>query len=283
MNVLKENIISCKMYCSIKKEELKTQLDNTKRNPTLAVVQIDDNKPSNVYINGKRKDCEEVGINFVHFKLDSSKYTQKDLCNTLMALSNDELIDGIIVQLPIPEKYNVEEVLGNIAPDKDVDGFRKDSCFEACTPKGVIDWLEYNKYDFVGKQVTVLGRSKIVGKPLINMLIDRGATVTSCNSHTKNIEKYTRESDLVISAIGKANLLCCEMPNDGIVVDVGINYDINGKLCGDVNRKYVENNIKKTYVTPVPGGVGLLTRVALLDNVIRSYKLKVNNGLPKKV
>lgn len=274
MNFQKKNIISCKEYCSVKKKELKSKLDNVKRIPTLAVVQIDDNKSSNAYINGKKKDCEEVGIEFVHFKLDSSKYTQEDLCKILIALSNDELINGIIVQLPIPEKYNIDELLDNIAPNKDVDGFRKDSCFESCTPKGIIDWLKYNNYDFTGKQVTVLGRSKIVGKPLVNMLIDRGSTVISCNSHTENIEKYTRGSDLVISAVGKANLFCCEMPENGIVVDVGINHDIDGKLCGDVNRKYVENNIKNTYVTSVPGGVGLLTRVALLDNVIKACETR---------
>ena len=169
---------------------------------------------------------------------------------------------------------SIDELLDNIAPNKDVDGFRKDSCFESCTPKGIIDWLKYNNYDLTGKQVTVLGRSKIVGKPLVNMLIDRGSTVISCNSHTENIEKYTQGSDLVISAVGKANLFCCEMPENGIVVDVGINHDIDGKLCGDVNRKYVENNIKNTYVTSVPGGVGLLTRVALLDNVIKACETR---------
>lgn len=274
MNFQKENIVSCKEYCSQKKKEIEERLGRIERIPTLVVIQIDDNKASNTYINGKKKDCEEVGIDFVHFKLESSKYTQEDLCRTLRLFSKDELVDGIIVQMPIPQKYNLEKLLNNIAPDKDVDGFRKDSCFEPCTPKGIIDWLEYNNYDFTGKQVTVLGRSKIVGKPIVNMLIDRGATVISCNSHTENVEKYTCDSDLVISAVGKANLFCSELPKKGIVIDVGINYDINGKLCGDVNREYVENNTKNTYVTPVPGGVGLLTRVALLDNVTRACELR---------
>lgn len=270
----KENIVSCKEYCSLKKKEIEERLGNLDRIPTLVVIQIDDNKASNTYIKGKEKDCKEVGIDFVHFKLDSDKYTQEDLCRTLRLFSLDELIDGIIVQLPIPEKYNVEELLDNISPDKDVDGFRKDSRFDPCTPKGIIDWLKYNNYDFVGKQVTVLGRSKIVGKPIVNMLIDMGSIVISCNSHTENIQKYTRDSDLVISAVGKANLFCCEMPEKGIIVDVGINYDINGKLCGDVNHKYVEDNRKNTYITPVPGGVGLLTRIALLDNVTKSCEMK---------
>lgn len=270
----KENIVSCKEYCSRKKKEIEERLGKLERIPTLVVIQIDDNKASNTYIKGKEKDCKEVGIDFVHFKLDSDKYTQEDLCRTLRLFSLDELIDGIIVQLPIPEKYNIEELLDNISPDKDVDGFRKDSRFNPCTPKGIIDWLEYNNYDFTGKQVAVLGRSKIVGKPLVNMIIDRGSTVISCNSHTENIQKHTRDSDLVISAVGKANLFCCEMPEKGIIVDVGINCDINGKLCGDVNHKYVENNRKDAYITPVPGGVGLLTRVALLDNVTKACEMK---------
>lgn len=274
MSFSKENIVSCKKYYSIKKKEIKSRLDNIERIPTLIVVQIDDDKASNTYIKGKKKDCEEVGIDFIHFKLDSSKYTQEDLCRTLKLFCKDELVDGIILQLPIPQKYNLEELLNNISPDKDVDGFRKDSCFEPCTPKGIIDWLVYNNYDFTGKQVTVLGRSKIVGKPLVNMLINKGATVISCNSHTINIKKHTQDSDLVISAVGKANLFCCEMPENGMVIDVGINYDINGKMCGDINRKYVENNMKNTYITPVPEGVGLLTRIALLDNVTIACEMR---------
>ena len=135
-----------------------------------------------------------------------------------------------------------------------------------------LNGLEYNHYNFVGKNITVIGRSKIVGKPLVNMLIDKGATVTCCNSHTSCLDKYTLNSELVISAIGKARLLCCELPSNAIVIDVGINRDINGKLCGDINSEYVSNNIKNTYVTPVPGGVGLLTRLSLLENVIEAYR-----------
>lgn len=272
MKFIKENIISCKDYYREKKKELTNQVANLEKIPTLVVIQIDDDIPSNSYIKGKKKDCEEIGIDFVHFKLESKKYSQKDLCNTLTAFSNDELIHGIIVQLPIPDKYNFDELLKCISPEKDVDGFRKDSLFVSCTPKGVIDWLEYNHYDFSGKNITVLGRSKIVGKPMVNMLIDKGATVTCCNSRTSCLEKYTLNSDLVISAIGKAKLLCCELPTDAIVVDVGINYDFDGKLYGDVNFEYVKKHINNTYVTPVPGGVGLLTRVSLLENVIEAYK-----------
>ncbi len=274
MKLSKEEIISCKDYYCEKKKDLIKQVAELEKIPTLVALQIDNDKASNSYIKGKKKDCEEIGMDFVNFKLDSKKYSQKDLCNIITAFSKDELIHGIIIQLPIPPKYNFDGLLKCISPEKDVDGFRKDSCFNPCTPKGIIDWLEYNCYDFTGKNITVVGRSKIVGKPLVNMLISKGATVTCCNSHTKHLEKYTLNSDLVISAIGKANLLCCELPSNAIVVDVGINHDINGKLCGDINFEYVKNHIENTYVTPVPGGVGLLTRISLLKNVVDAYKIQ---------
>lgn len=269
-----DNIISCKDYYNKMKKELSEQIAELERIPTLVVIQIDDNRASNSYIKGKKRDCEEIGIDFVHFKLDSKKNSQEDLCNALIAFSKDKLVHGIIIQLPIPDKYNFDKLINCIIPEKDVDGFRKDSFFDPCTPKGIVDWLEYNHYDFTGKNITVLGRSKIVGRPLVNMLIDKGATVTCCNSYTEHLEKYTLNSDLVISAIGKANLLCCEIPSNAIVVDVGINHDINGKLCGDVNFEYVKNYIENTYVTPVPGGVGLLTRISLLKNVVDAYKIQ---------
>lgn len=272
MKLLKENIVTCKDYYYEKKKDLIKQVIGLKKSPTLVVIQIDNSKSSDSYIKGKKKDCKEIGINFIHFQLDSKKYSQEDLCNILSAFSKDELVHGIIIQLPIPDKYNYDDLLKYISPKKDVDGFRKDSYFKSCTPKGIIDWLEYNHYNFVGKNITVIGRSKIVGKPLVNMLIDKGATVTCCNSHTSCLDKYTLNSELVISAIGKARLLCCELPSNAIVIDVGINRDINGKLCGDINSEYVSNNIKNTYVTPVPGGVGLLTRLSLLENVIEAYR-----------
>jgi methylenetetrahydrofolate dehydrogenase (NADP+)/methenyltetrahydrofolate cyclohydrolase len=274
MKISKANIVSCKDYYHEKMYSLTKQISELKNTPTLVVIQIDDDIASSSYIKGKKKDCEEVGINFKHFKLDSAKNSQKSLCNILTAFSNDKLVHGIILQLPIPQKYNLDELLKCIDPGKDVDGFRKESKFVPCTPKGIVDWLEYNQYDFVGKDVTVLGRSKIVGKPLVDMLIDKGATVTCCNSHTSHIERYTLNSNLVISAIGKAQLLCCEIPRDAIVIDVGISRDINGKLCGDVNYEYVNKYVNNTYVTPVPRGVGLLTRLTLLENVLKAYKIQ---------
>lgn len=151
-----------------------------------------------------------------------------------------------------------------------MDGFRVDSCFKPCTPKGIIDWLKYNEFKFEGADVCVIGRSKIVGKPLVNMLIDEGATVTCCNSRTKSFIPYTIISDLVITATGTPRWWCKEIFPNTIVVDVGINVDHRGKLCGDVNKEYIDKWVDNTYVTPVPGGVGLLTRIALMENVINA-------------
>ncbi len=265
---------SCLEYSNIAKRVLKNAISTLKKKPTLVVIQVDNNAASSSYINGKRKDCEEVGIRFEHVKIDSEKYSQNDLCKTIKAFDNDELVHGIIIQLPIPNKYNIEELQKCISPEKDVDGFRKDSCHEPCTPKGIIKWLGYNDYEFCGKDVTVIGRSKIVGKPLVNMLIDRGATVTCCNSHS-NCKKYTLFADLVISAIGKPKHFTNYDFDDrcSVIVDVGINRDENNKLCGDVDYDLVTHYLPDTYVTPVPNGAGRLTRITLLENVLDAYRL----------
>jgi methylenetetrahydrofolate dehydrogenase (NADP+)/methenyltetrahydrofolate cyclohydrolase len=268
-------LVSCKDYVQIQKDILREKVKTFKRKPKLVVVQVDHDKASNSYVNGKRNDSAEIGVIFEHVEIDSEKYSNEDLVEKLNELNADDNVDGIIVQLPIPDKYNVEELQKCISPNKDVDGFRLDSCFKSCTPKGIIDWLKYNSYNLIGKVVVVLGRSKIVGKPLINMLIDEGATVICCNSHTEFIWKYTRKADLVISAIGKpkhfdfSNFdVYCE-----IIVDVGINRDENGKLCGDIDSTYFDKYLPNTYVTPVPNGVGLLTRTSLMQNVIEAYEL----------
>ena len=273
--------ISCKEYAEIKKKELKAKVKTFKRTPKLVVVQVDHDKASNFYVNGKKKDAAEIEILFEHVEIDSEKYSQEDLVKKLVELNVNENVDGIIVQLPIPKKYNVEELQKCISPDKDVDGFRVDSCFKPCTPKGIIDWLKYNNYDFKGKDAVVLGRSKIVGKPLVNMLIDEGCTVTCCNSNTSTFSRlnHFRRSHLVISAIGKpkhfdySNFLNIYESKLEVLVDVGINKDENGKTCGDIDPTSFEIELPNTYLTPVPGGVGLLTRCRLMQNVIEAYEL----------
>jgi len=268
----KLSIISCKEYVQTKKENLKTRISLLNKKPCLCVIQIGDNAASNSYIKGKKKDCEEVGIECLHHYIyDYESISEEMLMDIIKDLDSSRAIDGIIIQLPIPDKYDVEKLQKCISPEKDVDGFRRDSNFEPCTPKGIIDWLDYNQYDVSGRDVVVIGRSKIVGKPLVNMLIDKGATVTCCNSKTLYLEYFTQNADLIISAVGKPKLfdgLNFNYPD--IIVDVGINKDKDGKLCGDVDRESVERVFEDTYVTPVPGGVGLLTRVALLENVVNA-------------
>lgn len=282
----KENIISCKEYVFKCKEEMKIYIDSLDKKPTLAVVQIDDNPASCSYIKGKKKDCSEVGIKVYHYHYYSEKFSQKELCDVIDQLNHDENVNGIIIQLPIPDKYNVKELQDYISPVKDVDGFRRDSFHNPCTPQGVMDWLEFNNYNFEGKNAVVLGRSEIVGRHLANMLIVKGATVTCCNSKTNpwTLKDHLRKADIVFSAVGKPKFL---EANDFIntvsgsdlemVVDVGINRDENGKICGDINGNDFEKLLPKAYLTPVPGSVGLLTRCKLLDNVIAAYNEMRNN------
>lgn len=267
-------MVTCKDYVQFVKNKLKTKIKGMEKKPVLAIIQVGDNQASNSYVKGKVKDCEEVGIRCIVSKLDKAIEEHELLYHIELTTC---VADGIIVQLPLPKHINVEHVKNAIPKEKDVDGFRQDSKFDCCTPKGIIDWLYFNGYDVCGKNIVVLGRSEIVGKPLVNMLIDRGATVTCCNSHTDygyEMQITNNDADVIVSAIGKAKFL--DLANIGsdceIVVDVGINRDDAGKLCGDVNRESVEKLRQDTYVTPVPGGVGLLTRVSLLKNVVEAHE-----------
>lgn len=274
---MEKNYITCKEYAELIKSQIKKEVDSIikegKDRPRLCVVQLGDDQASNSYIRGKKKDCEEVGIGFQHIHLSENqcqKFSQFDLAIMIKTINQMESIHGIIIQVPIPQKLDIEFFQQMISPIKDVDGFRKDSLHEPCTPKGIMDYLKYNSVDFPWKHCVVIGRSEIVGRPLVDMLIKEGATVTCCNSKTKDIKKFTKDADIVISAIGKANYFDKSYFSDGqILVDVGINRDENGKLCGDICSDAKEN---KLLATSVPGGVGLLTRVALLQNVMNTYK-----------
>lgn len=265
-------MVSCKVYTQLRKEELKKRVSTFKRKPKLCVIQIGNDLASNAYVKGKERDANEVGIEFEHVHIvDYENFSKLDLARLVEQKNQDRRIDGIIVQLPIPDKYNVEIIQQCVSKKKDVDGFRKDSMFTSCTPKGIMNYLEYNNINLTGKVCTVIGRSNIVGKPLVNLLIDEGATVISCNSKTKDIMKYTKQSDVVISAIGKANYFDENyFSDDQILIDVGINRDKNGKLCGDI----CEDAKWNAYLaTPVPNGVGLLTRLSLMENVIKAYEI----------
>ena len=269
-------MISCKEYVEIQKKELEEKVKGFKRKPKLVVVQVDHDKASDSYIKSKRNASSDIGIIFEHVEIDSGKYSNDDLAKKLIELNTDPEVDGIIVQLPIPDKYDVEELQKCISPDKDVDGFRPDSCFDSCTPKGIRDWLKFNGFNFKGKNVTVVGRGKTVGLPFVNMAIKEGATVTCCNSSTKSLSRFMYNSDLVVVAIGRAKYFNSDdFKNVGIVVDVGINRDENGKLCGDVDSSDFERCLPNTYCTPVPGGVGKMTVITLMQNIVEAYEMHV--------
>lgn len=276
---MRTDIVSCKDYVEIKKKELKEEIRHFNRKPALAVIQIDNDQASNSYIKGKQKDCDEIGIEMRHVNIYSNVAGQKEVECIIKDIAKSDA-DGIIIQLPIPDKYDLERLQHLIPPEKDVDGFRRDSCFKPCTPEGIIDWMEYNNFEFKGKDCCVLGRSKIVGLPLTNMLIEKGATVTCCNSTTPSTWYYTRNADYAFSAVGVPNYFDFSDFQDfcELVVDIGINRDENGKLCGDVNNAEFESSLNDTYVTPVPGGVGLLTRLALMQNTLNAYKIQKTKG-----
>lgn len=267
-------MISCLEYVEKRVEELKKEVSEMNIKPALMVVQIGDDKASSSYIKSKNKLSEDIGLNFDHLHIENyENVSEKEILIKMFEKSLESNVDGIILQLPVPDKYNVERIQKAIYLEKDVDGFRKNSNFTPCTPKGIMDWLDYNNYELEGKNVTVIGRSKIVGKPLVNLLIDRGATVTCCNSKTKDLRQYTCKSDLVISAVGKAKFLDSSyFTNTELIIDVGINRDENGKLCGDIDYEEVTSNLENVYVTPVPGGVGKLTVLSLMENTIEAHK-----------
>jgi methylenetetrahydrofolate dehydrogenase (NADP+)/methenyltetrahydrofolate cyclohydrolase len=256
-----------KEYVAENKQFLIKEIANRNLKPVLAIVQIGDNPASNSYIKGKLKDCAEIGVEGRHIKLDEN-ITQEKLDNTLMFLSADADVHGIIVQLPVPKHIVVKNNLIDVS--KDVDGFRNDSEFIPCTPFGIYMYLVDKGVNFDGKNVVIIGRSEIVGRPMAKLMLDEHATVTVCHSHTKDIASYTKMADIIIVAVGKRNLLTRDMIGDNrpIVIDVGINRNEEGKLCGDCDYANLVDVCE--YVSPVPGGVGLLTRLALMANVVKA-------------
>ena len=265
----KEPIV--KNFVAANKQLLKEEIVNKDLHPTLAIVQVGDNPASNSYIKGKLKDCQEIGVEGRHIKLNEN-IDQTTLDNTLMFLGADPAISGIIVQLPIPKHLHVNNDL--IETWKDVDGFKTESPFIPCTPLGIYLYLNERGVKYDGKNIVIIGRSEIVGKPMAKLLLDENATVTICHSHTKDISIYTKTADIIIVATGKRNLLTRDMIGDNkpIVIDVGINRNEEGKLCGDCDYANLVNVCE--YISPVPGGVGLLTRMALMSNVVKAAQIQ---------
>ena len=247
----------CKTFINNWKQVIKTKIDELETVPNLAIIQVGDIEASNRYIRNKIKDCEEVGITAHLYHYDND-ILMSDLIWEISTLRPS--YDGIIIQLPLPNHLDGRILAGFIEPEQDVDGFLPNSPHKPCTPGGIMKYLEYCDWDPTGKDVTIIGRSDIVGKPLAKLMTDANATVTLCHSKTRNIDKHVAGADLIVSAVGKRKFLNCyaiHVP----VIDVGINFDENGKLCGDCY------NIEHRDVTPVPGGVGLMTRCMLLENV----------------
>jgi methylenetetrahydrofolate dehydrogenase (NADP+)/methenyltetrahydrofolate cyclohydrolase len=246
--------------------------------PGLAVVLVGDNPASQVYVRNKVKACEEAGIRSVLEKYDASM-TEAELLARVDALNNDQTIHGILVQLPLPKHIDDHKVIESISPAKDVDGFHVASAgallvgepgFKACTPNGCMKMLEsIGMKDLKGKHAVVIGRSNIVGKPMALMLLAANATVTVCHSGTANLGEMTRQADVIVAAVGKRNVLTADMVKPGaVVIDVGMNRNDEGKLCGDVDFDGVKD--VAGWITPVPGGVGPMTIAMLLVNTLES-------------
>ena len=250
-----------------------------KHQPGLAVVLVGDNPASRTYVTAKEKDCQECGFLSFEHKLPAET-TQEQLLELIAQLNADDKVDGILVQMPLPAHLSEKEVLCAIAPEKDVDGFHPvnvgrltsgDPAFEPCTPAGIMVMLKEYGVDVCGKRCVVLGRSNIVGKPIASMLLQADGTVTVCHSKTPDMAAFTREADILVSAVGKVDLITADMVKDGaVVIDVAMNRNEQGKLCGDVC--YAEVAEKASYITPVPGGVGPMTRAMLMMNTLYAAK-----------
>lgn len=248
--------------------------------PKLAVIMVGDDKASQVYVRNKSKACDEIGIEYEEYLKDAS-ITQEELLNLIDELNAREDISGILLQSPIPKHLDIREAFNRIDYKKDVDGFNPinvgklaigEDCFISCTPYGVVKLLEANNIKIEGKHVVILGRSNIVGRPLIQCMLNEHATVTVCHSRTQNLKEFTKQADILISAIGKAKFVTEDMVKDGaVVIDVGINRNDEGKLVGDVDYENVEP--KTSYITPVPGGVGPMTIAMLMNNVVKAVKI----------
>lgn len=251
--------------------------------PGLAVIIVGDDPASKIYVRNKKKACEEVGFYSEEFALPE-KTSQKELLELIDTLNKRFDIDGILVQLPLPKHLNEKTIIGAISPKKDVDAFSPFNVgrimigeyrFLPCTPAGVMELIKSTGVEIAGKNCVVIGRSNIVGKPMAMMLLHENGTVTVCHSKTENLAEITSKADILVSAVGKANFVTGEMVKEGaVVIDVGMNHDDEGKLCGDV--KFDEVEPKAGYITPVPGGVGPMTIAMLMKNTLTAAKLNAS-------
>ena len=257
------------------KEAVKKEAESLQRKPGLAVIIVGNNPASRVYVNSKRKDCEDCGFLSEEYAMPEET-TQEELITLIEKLDGREDIDGILCQLPLPKGIDEEAVLMAISPEKDVDGFHPMNMgsllvgkegFLPCTPYGVMEILKEYGIDPHGKHCVVVGRSNIVGKPMALLLLQKHGTVAICHSRTKNLAEVCRSADILVAAVGKVNLITADMVKPGaVVIDVAMNRNEAGKLCGDVDYPAVE--AIASAITPVPGGVGPMTRAMLMKNTL---------------
>lgn len=258
---------------------LSDEISKLEEKPTLVVIQVGNDSASDIYVSQKKNMAEKVGINFIHVEIESS-ITEEELILIIDKFNNDDSVDGILVQMPLPKHINENNIQNAISYQKDVDGLtdinagkllhNKDTLV-ACTSLGIIELLKYYNIEIRSKNVVIIGRSNLVSKPLYSLFLNNDATVTICHSKTKNLKEYTKNADILVVAVGKPNLITKDMVKEkSIVIDVGINR-VNDKLCGDVDFESIK---KIANVTPVPGGVGQMTVALLGQNVLKAYHLR---------
>lgn len=275
-------LIDGKKVAAYIKENLKTEVSMMKENGVetcLAVVQVGNDPASSIYVRNKKKDCEDVGIKSLSYEL-AEETTETELLALIEKLNKDEKVHGILVQLPLPEQINADHIIESICPEKDVDGFHPenigrmfigDDTFVSCTPAGVMELLKYYEIEIEGKNCVVVGRSNNVGKPMAMLLMQENGTVTMTHSRTKDLAKVTAQADILVVAAGKPKLITSDYVKEGaVVIDIGMHRDENNKLCGDVDFEDVKNKVSA--ISPVPGGVGPMTRAMLLSNCVKAAK-----------
>ena len=264
------------------KDEIKEEIEKIKvhypRVPQLAVILVGDNQASQTYVRNKERGCQYVGMDSLVIRHEES-FTEEQLLAEIEMLNQNDQVDGILVQLPLPRHICEDRVLETIDPSKDVDGFHPANVARLflgqhslvpCTPKGMMVLLDQIGYDLTGKEVVVVGRSHIVGKPVALLCLQRNATVTIAHSHTENLKEVCQRADVLIAAVGKAKMINSDYVKDGaVVLDVGINRDDNNKLCGDVDYEDVKDKVYA--ITPVPGGIGPMTITMLLKNTLEAF------------
>ncbi len=270
-----------KALAAQKKAAIRAEVERLARTPGLAVVLVGENPASQIYVRGKARDCEECGIRCMDFRL-LAQTTESELLTLIAELNGRADVDGILVQLPLPEGIRERRVLEAIAPEKDVDAFHPENVgrlvqgqarYLPCTPAGVMELLRAAGVDPAGRRAVIVGRSNIVGKPMALLLLQADATVTVCHSRTPDLADECRRADILISAVGRRGLITADMIKPGAaVVDVAMNRDEDGKLCGDVD--FAAACAVAAHITPVPGGVGPMTRAMLMENTLRAARLR---------